>query len=405
MTAPSTTSLIAAIRENDTAALRALLEAGVDPNTIDPREELPCLFFAVEADAQEVVGMLLDAGADVNATASPGGWSALMAAVASDAPEMVALLLERGADVQYVATRSDGDTALTFACKGEFSTPDPTVVQHILDAGADPNAPRGDGWTPLMLIAQRGDLDIARLLLDAGADPSQAKGEGESRTTAIGVAEHWGSAAMVALLREAGVEDPLEAAVERVRAIWAEIDAWFKEHAPERHERLAEVTGATPEAIAKLEATLGQRLPVDLKAHLTLYGGERSSNVAFMEYAGLGVRQIARTWEMMKELKASGSLNHAPRELSAYGRERVQAVWWDEGWVPFCEDGGGNSYCVDLNPARGVGTRGQVIMWEVHAGPVGPVAGSFEEHLRGLRDKLLSGRYVYDPNTGIFDER
>ncbi|HXV91932.1 MAG TPA: SMI1/KNR4 family protein, partial [Pseudonocardia sp.] len=80
----------------------------------------------------------------------------------------------------------------------------------------------------------------------------------------------------------------------------------------------------------------------------------------------------------------------------------IRADWWNPGWVPFAEDGGGNLYCVDLAPGER-GVRGQVIRWEIHGGPCGPVAASFAEYLLGYRDDLTGGRYVYDPDSGTFD--
>src|SRR5690606_8727881 len=44
------------------------------------------------------------------------------------------------------------------------------IIEALLDAGADPEAPNADGQTALMVVARSSNLAAARLLLDAGAD-------------------------------------------------------------------------------------------------------------------------------------------------------------------------------------------------------------------------------------------
>ena len=46
----------------------------------------------------------------------------------------------------------------------------PTVRFHI-QRGVDINSKDGDGRSPLMLAALKGNIEVCRLLLEAGADP------------------------------------------------------------------------------------------------------------------------------------------------------------------------------------------------------------------------------------------
>jgi ankyrin repeat protein len=57
--------------------------------------------------------------------------------------------------------------------------------------GADASASRDDyrGYTPLMLAAQRGQVDAMTVLLDAGADPNALSTSGQS---ALSIAAGWG---------------------------------------------------------------------------------------------------------------------------------------------------------------------------------------------------------------------
>jgi ankyrin repeat protein len=116
-------------------ALRALLDAGADPNhrtfyrsPVDKRFEsgfTPLLY----ARTAEVVSLLLERGADANA-ASDFGTTALMRA---ETEQIARLLIERGAAVDSI--NQDGSTALMLAASGAR----PDVVRYLLSRGADPN--------------------------------------------------------------------------------------------------------------------------------------------------------------------------------------------------------------------------------------------------------------------------
>ncbi len=81
---------------------------------------------------------------------------------------------------------------------------DPAAVRELLDAGAEVNAPRGDGMTALHWAAVHGNAEIARLLLEAGAEPEAATRLGAHRP--LHVASREGNAEIVALLVEAGAD-------------------------------------------------------------------------------------------------------------------------------------------------------------------------------------------------------
>ena len=77
---------------------------------------------------------------------------------------------------------------------------DGEAVRTLLEAGADVDAPRGDGMTALHWAARHGDLPTARRLLAAGADPEAVTRLG--RHTPLHVASRAGHAAVVAALLE-----------------------------------------------------------------------------------------------------------------------------------------------------------------------------------------------------------
>ena len=46
------------------------------------------------------------------------------------------------------------------------------VIEHLLEAKADPNIPREDGATPLIVASYQGHNEVVQLLLKFGADPT-----------------------------------------------------------------------------------------------------------------------------------------------------------------------------------------------------------------------------------------
>ena len=277
---PPDLRLLNAVRQTDHAALRALLQEGVDVDAAQPdgatalhwaaylddleaarlliesgasadaANELGAtpLYLACENGNPALVRALLEAGASPDATL-PSGETALMTAARTGSADAVAALLAHGADV-HAREAMEEQTTLMWA----VSQRHPGVVEVLLDAGADVHArsrvrpvvvahsPRTGapgavatvdegGYTPLLFAARSGDLASARMLLAAGADPNDTAPAG---TSALVVATHSGHGALAEALLEAGADanasgagyTPLHAAVLRgdeslVRALLA----------------------------------------------------------------------------------------------------------------------------------------------------------------------------------------
>jgi peptidoglycan/LPS O-acetylase OafA/YrhL len=89
--------LVEAVRQRDATALRKLLDAGADPNQVDPEFKQPALSWASHLNNVEAARVLIEKGADVN-RASIGGHRALSSAAYFGHPEILELLLRHGAD-------------------------------------------------------------------------------------------------------------------------------------------------------------------------------------------------------------------------------------------------------------------------------------------------------------------
>jgi ankyrin repeat protein len=109
---------IAAFAHN-TAAVRALLLAGADPNELATASfaQVTPLGTAATFGANEIAEILLDHGADTEHTADHGN-TPLHSAAANGNRALVELLLARGADP--AATTADGRTPADLAVDGEL---------------------------------------------------------------------------------------------------------------------------------------------------------------------------------------------------------------------------------------------------------------------------------------------
>jgi uncharacterized protein len=109
------------------------------------------------------VRALIDKKADVN-TAQVDGTTALHWAIRSDDLEMTEMLLKAGARAS-AANQAGATPMLLAAMNGNAA-----ILNRLMQAGADPNAPISQtGDTPLMIAARTGTIDAVRVLLDHGA--------------------------------------------------------------------------------------------------------------------------------------------------------------------------------------------------------------------------------------------
>jgi ankyrin repeat protein len=123
--------------------VRLLLQAGADPNGWDGEHNSTPLHLAMRLNNKEAIQLLLEAGADPNLVSAEGE-SALSWAVEQGDVEMAKLLLRHGAGKTINAFGPPcGYTPLDFAAR-KLSLP---LIELLLEAGADPEAPDEDGYT------------------------------------------------------------------------------------------------------------------------------------------------------------------------------------------------------------------------------------------------------------------
>lgn len=192
--------LLKAAKSNDTIAIKTLIQSRTSLEVRDNDSRTP-LLLATRNNNVETCKLLIDAGADVNALDNIHD-SPFLYAGASGYTEIVAMCLENGADFT-IFNRYNG-TALIPACeRGHVETVKEilkhkdfpvnhinrlgwtalleaiilsdggkrhvTIVQLLIDAGADVNIADSDGVSPLVHARKRGYKQIVDILLKAGA--------------------------------------------------------------------------------------------------------------------------------------------------------------------------------------------------------------------------------------------
>jgi ankyrin repeat protein len=157
-----TTALHWAAYNDDAETVALLLRAKANVNAVN-RYGVPPLAPACTNGNAAIVKLLLEAGADANTTMN-GGETVLMLAARSGNVEAVKALLARGA--RHDARERHRQTALMWAA-AEGNT---EVVRALMDAGADIKATLDSGFTPFFLAVREGRLDTVRAFLAAGID-------------------------------------------------------------------------------------------------------------------------------------------------------------------------------------------------------------------------------------------
>ena len=161
-----------------------LVAKGADINSRDKVGDTPFHYAVRPWEARkDVIELLLAKGADINAK---GNWGYTPVDVASSMGQkwVLRLLLQRGgvASTIRLAARAGDIARLKDLIKSDTDVEDvkildnaasrgnTEVVSFLIEKGADVNAKRDDGWTPLHSAAYKRREDTARVLIAAGAN-------------------------------------------------------------------------------------------------------------------------------------------------------------------------------------------------------------------------------------------
>ncbi|HLJ92176.1 MAG TPA: ankyrin repeat domain-containing protein [Gemmataceae bacterium] len=403
---------IRAGNEKETARLLAH-EPGLANTPL--KDALPPLVLAARYDRPGVATALLDAGADVEATDSEGN-TALAVAAEAGCSGVAQLLLARGVDINHANDR--GFRPLDQAAVGEDDG-HVEILGLLLEAGADIHYATNGGSTPLSSACMSGRLENVTQLVQAGADVNECVNGKTALQEAIGcdhekIVDYLLCQGADPSIRTAPHDDPANAdALELAEALQAKrslrvlrrhlgLDAkptapaqltWeqFVARLPDRGRAYGLRKPAPPEAVTNLEEAIGGMLPEEFRDYLFTNNGQKEAAEPLVPpwlefdvaYRLLGAREILGQWKMMHRVKAGGDFDDG-RPSPDKG---IRRTWWDEGWVPFADNGSGDYVCLDLHPAK-EGKRGQVVHFSHESGRRLLLAKSFAAWLAAVAQDL-----------------
>jgi ankyrin repeat protein len=182
--------LLMNLKSGDTAGSIALLDRGVDVNTVDSAGNT-LVMLAVREDNKALLEQLLLRRARVNVR-NRNGDTALRLAAFGGKLSFVQRLVEAGAEVNMY-----GWSPLSYAAFNGHTK----IVDYLLKRGAEIDAVTENGATALMIAVRNGHRELVALLLQRAANPNISNENGE---TALDWAEKANDAAMIQRLRDAG---------------------------------------------------------------------------------------------------------------------------------------------------------------------------------------------------------
>ena len=157
-----------AIKEDNSQAIKLLVQRGFDPNTIDPQARHGLTMALADSALKAADALLAAPGINVNFLNAQDE-SPLMYAALKGHLALAKKLILKDADVNKT-----GWTPLHYAATSGHLE----MIRLLLEHHAFVDAESPNGTTPLMMAAQYGSGAAVKLLLDEGAQPMQTNEQG-----------------------------------------------------------------------------------------------------------------------------------------------------------------------------------------------------------------------------------
>ncbi|MCC3406255.1 MAG: SMI1/KNR4 family protein [Microcoleus sp. PH2017_10_PVI_O_A] len=181
-----------------------------------------------------------------------------------------------------------------------------------------------------------------------------------------------------------------------MKTIWNRIDSWLAANGQEILNNLQ--PGATDEAIKTAEKFLQIQFPDDVKSSFRIHNGQFEKRYSLMPgWQFLSLEKVIGEWETWKELLEAGDFNDEDGNdcgCASDGLIRTE-LWWNPKWIPIASDLGGDSICLDLEPAL-TGQVGQIIVMCHDDGYRDVIADSLRQWLEQFATDLETGKYKFE---------
>ncbi|NOQ70834.1 MAG: hypothetical protein GQ574_02465 [Crocinitomix sp.] len=145
-----------------------------------------------------------------------------------------------------------------------------------------------------------------------------------------------------------------------MKNLWKKTDLWYRENYPEIIETFN--AGASDTDFEELKKNFGFELPKGFVDSYKVHNGQDTGavfNSAIIDPDSEGLSSIQK---IISTIKLYKKMNEDAFPVDpANVAKGIKPVFWNEKWLPIMEDGAGNSYFLDLDPAEG-GRIGQVVL-------------------------------------------
>ena len=141
--------------------------------------------------------------------------------------------------------------------------------------------------------------------------------------------------------------------------------------------------------VSQWEQVLNQPLPAELLELYKIGNGQAEDGQSIVKgFTLMKIVNAARQWQVVENKIAKIKI---PDSVKGPVKKDI----WNNKWIPFATDPGGNFLCLDLDPDKG-GHAGQVIAVYFEAGIREVVAPGVKEYFSSSEAGLKSGKLGFD---------